>query len=73
LLQRAKEVTGAKVKIQEGVRNQPGDVDDESYALHRYLQLLAEGQTVAIDMLFAPPGRGTPYAGLVFQCGMRYY
>jgi hypothetical protein len=54
LLQRAAPVLGAKVKAREGVRNAPGDVDDESYALHRYLQLLAEGQTVAIDMLFAP-------------------
>lgn len=54
LLQRAAAVVGVKVKAREGVRNAPGDVDDESYALHRYLQLLAEGQTVAVDMLFAP-------------------
>src|SRR5262245_18995712 len=35
-------------------RNQPGDVDREHYSLQRYLALLAAGQTVAIDMLFAP-------------------
>ena len=37
-----------------GERNRPGDVDREYYSLHRYLGLLAAGQTVAIDMLFAP-------------------
>jgi hypothetical protein len=38
----------------EGQKNEPGDVDEESYSLQRYLKLLADGQTVAIDMLFAP-------------------
>lgn len=37
-----------------GEKNRAGDVDEESYSLQRYLQLLVEGQTVAIDMLFAP-------------------
>lgn len=32
-----------------------GEVDEEAYALHRFLSLAAEGQTVAMDMLFAPP------------------
>jgi len=36
------------------VKNKPGDVDFESYSVSRYLQLLMDGQTVAIDMLFAP-------------------
>ena len=55
LLQRVSPVvkTDGRAKV-EGERNLPTDVDDESYALHRYLQLLAEGQTVALDMLFAP-------------------
>ena len=44
---------GAKSKV-EGERNLPTDVDNEAYSLQRYLTLLAEGQTVAIDMLFAP-------------------
>jgi predicted nucleotidyltransferase len=38
----------------ENEKNNPEDVDYESYSLQRYLQLLADGQTVAIDMLFAP-------------------
>jgi hypothetical protein len=37
-----------------GEKNEPGDVDREIYSLQRYLELLAEGQTVALDMLFAP-------------------
>ena len=41
-------------KVGDGVKNQPGDVDYESYSVSRYLQLLMDGQTVAIDMLFAP-------------------
>src|SRR5438552_7581325 len=37
-----------------GERNRAGDVDREYYSLQRYLDLLAAGQTVAIDMLFVP-------------------
>ena len=44
---------GKKVKA-EGERNLPGDTDNECYSLQRYLGLIAEGQTVAVDMLFAP-------------------
>jgi len=35
-------------------RNNKDDVDIEIFSLDRFLQLLAEGQLVAIDMLFAP-------------------
>jgi hypothetical protein len=35
-------------------KNQPGDVELEAFALHRYLSLVLEGQTTALDMLFAP-------------------
>lgn len=44
---------GKKAKA-EGERNLPGDTDNECYSLQRYLGLIAEGQTVAVDMLFAP-------------------
>lgn len=44
---------GEKSKA-EGEKNLPTDTDNEAYSLQRYLALLAEGQTVAIDMLFAP-------------------
>ena len=41
-------------KKEDGIKNAPGDIDEESYSLQRYLSLLMDGQTVAIDMLFAP-------------------
>ena len=54
LLQRVKTtVTSNRVKA-AGEKNEAGDVDTEFYSLQRYLDLLAEGQTVALDMLFAP-------------------
>lgn len=54
LLQRVKGSLGHKVKRYEGDKNSPEDTDDEMYSLQRYLGLLAEGQTVTIDMLFTP-------------------
>ncbi len=54
LLQRVQDAMGVRKDKVEGQRNLPGDVDDEAYSLQRYLGLLAEGQTVAVDMLFAP-------------------
>lgn len=44
---------GQKAK-REGEKNNPGDVDNECYSFQRYLGLISEGQTVAVDMLFAP-------------------
>lgn len=38
-----------------GEKNLPGDVDEERFSLQKYLNLLCEGQTVALDMLFATP------------------
>jgi predicted nucleotidyltransferase len=38
----------------EGEKNSSEDVDFESYELNKYVALLCQGQTVAIDMLFAP-------------------
>lgn len=38
----------------EGERNNANDVDDESFALHRFFELCAKGETMALDMLFAP-------------------
>lgn len=54
LLQRVQGSLGHKVKRFEKEKNSPEDTDDESYSLQRFLTLLAEGQTVCIDMLFAP-------------------
>jgi hypothetical protein len=38
----------------EGEHNNPDDVDDESFALHRFFELCVKGETLALDMLFAP-------------------
>jgi hypothetical protein len=38
----------------EGERNNSNDVDEESYSLQRFLELATKGETVALDMLFAP-------------------
>lgn len=54
LLQRVQNSISNKRPKAEGEKNAPGDIDQESYSLQRYLQLLAEGQTVSLDMLFAP-------------------
>jgi hypothetical protein len=54
LLQQVKPSITSSREKEAGERNRPSDVDREYYSLQRYLGLLAAGQTVAIDMLFAP-------------------
>lgn len=63
----AKEIVLGKVKETiannrpkaECERNNKDDVDTEYFSLDRYLSLLTEGQTVALDVLFAPIGNYT--------------
>lgn len=52
----------------EGVKNQPGDVDREYVSLGEFCKLLAQGQTMALDMLFAPNNLGynRVWSSLVF-------
>lgn len=54
LLQRAKAVYSEQTKSTPHAKNTAEDVDRESYSLQKFLALVAEGQTVALDMLFAP-------------------
>src|ERR1700744_5377784 len=55
LLQRVQGTIDLSPKVkQEGEKNQPGDIDDKSISLQEFLYLLSHGQTMAIDMLFAP-------------------
>ncbi len=54
LLQRAPALIERKRTKQHGERNTVGDVDDDSYSLQRYLDLVISGQVFALDMLFAP-------------------
>ena len=54
LLQRVRDNISISPDKEPGARNSAGDVDREIFSLQRYLSLLAEGQTMALDMLFAP-------------------
>ena len=54
LLQRVSPVVSESRIKARGEKNTPADTDCESFSLQRYLELLAEGQTVALDMLFSP-------------------
>jgi len=54
LLQRVSPVVSeSRIKVR-GEKNTSTDTDCDFFSLQRYLHLLAEGQTVALDMLFAP-------------------
>jgi hypothetical protein len=54
LLQRAKGAINEQRPKQEFEKNVAGEVEEERFSVQRYLSLLAEGQTVALDVLFAP-------------------
>jgi hypothetical protein len=54
LLQRVKGSVSAKRPKGDGEKNYAGETDEESFSLQRYLNLLSEGQTIALDLLFAP-------------------
>jgi hypothetical protein len=54
LLQRVRPTVSVPPARAEGARNAAGRVDAEIFSLDRYLALLAAGQTIALDMLFAP-------------------
>ena len=54
LLQRVKPTISNQRPKSEGEKNYAGEIDEEAYSLQRYLSLASEGQTVALDMLFAP-------------------
>lgn len=54
LLQRVKGSVSHHREKAEKEKNLPGEVDSDSYSLQRFLGLVAESQTVALDMLFAP-------------------
>lgn len=54
LLQRVRGTISNQRPKAEGEKNIAGEIDEEAYSLQRYLALAAEGQTVALDVLFAP-------------------
>lgn len=54
LLQRVRGAINTARPKEHKEKNQPGEVEEESYSLQKYLALAAECQTVAMDVLFAP-------------------
>jgi len=55
LLQRATKTSRSRSTGDPNAKNVAGDEDVEQFSLHGYMKLLCDGQTVAVDMLFAPP------------------
>lgn len=56
LLQRIKPVISNGSNKEFGKKNNASDIDDESYSISKFLHLIAEGQMLAIEMIFAPEG-----------------
>lgn len=54
VLQRVKGSVSTQRPKAEGEKNVAGEIDEESYSLQKFLKLASEGQTVALDVLFAP-------------------
>lgn len=54
LLQRVKQAINTQRPKGFGEKNFAGENDEESFSLQKYLHLIAEGQTVALDILFTP-------------------
>jgi hypothetical protein len=54
ILQRVKQTKKQNTKLDENVKNTPGDIDHEIFSLQEYLNLLCQGQTASLDMLFTP-------------------
>lgn len=46
--------TTASIHQDDTRKNLPGELDLELYSLHHFIKLATQGQTVALDMLFAP-------------------
>jgi hypothetical protein len=54
LLQTAGKTVDKGVKVSDSLKNTKEDVDDQSYPLHKFLDMLIAGDTVATEILFAP-------------------
>ena len=53
LLQKVKKSRTTSTKSNANAKNEAGDIDLEIFSLDQYIRLLMQGQTVALDMLFA--------------------
>lgn len=54
LLQRVPETIHQNTKLNSADKNSSNDIDHEMFSLQKWLKLLCQGQTVALDMLFTP-------------------
>ncbi len=54
LLQRVRGAISRPADKAPGEKNAPGAVDHDMHSLQRYLELLAEGQTMALDCCLRP-------------------
>lgn len=55
ILQRAKSTVSRSTKSDTSIKNGADDVDDESFAVHKFMKMLRVGDMVATELLFAPP------------------
>ena len=67
LLQRVKGSISWNTKLDGALKNTAEDIDRESYSVQKYLNLVTEGQTVALDMLFAPDWAWQSHPGWEWQ------
>lgn len=67
LLQRAKGTMSDRRPKAEFEKNVAGEEEEERFSLQRFLGLAAEGQTVALDMLFAPDWALTEASDAIWQ------
>lgn len=54
LLGKPEEVIDRTVKVSDTIKNQAGDVDEQSYSLAKWLKMLYSGDTVGTELLFCP-------------------
>jgi len=54
VLQRAENVLTRDVVAEDGAKNTADAIDDQSYSLQKFLEMLSKGDTVATEILFAP-------------------
>lgn len=54
VMQRAAKHIKSSTKKDDSKRNGADDVDDEQFSIQTFMELIRQGQTVALDMLFTP-------------------
>jgi hypothetical protein len=60
LLQRAEEVIDRGIVAKQGTKNTAEAVDEQSFSLQKFFAMLAKGDMVATEILFAPPLEADP-------------